>query len=163
MSCHVMSNISSALFDYLWCEPFQYFFVHNLVKRKHYTNVVYIIHITNDTLRININNHPCRAKQNTNNFCIVNFTILTQLCYYMTCLTLYIYKSFQLDTQYQHKVISQDNKIYTFFFSINYILSLEKIKNTKGVLRSRKSDHTMSKRKSQIDNKKLQHITQNWY
>ena len=55
-----------------------------------------------------------------------------------------------------HKTI----KIYAFFFSINYILSLEKIKNTKGVLRSRKSDHTMSKRKSQIDNKKLQHITQ---
>ena len=24
--------------------------------------------------------NPCRAKKNTNNFCIGNFTILTQLC-----------------------------------------------------------------------------------
>jgi len=40
-------------------------------------------------------------------------------------------------------------------------LSLEKINDTKGVLRSRKSDHTMSKRKKTNRQKNyLQNITQ---
>ena len=59
---------------------------------------------------------------------------------------LHIYQVFKHDTHYQHKIISQDNNIFTVFF---YILSLDKLNIPKvysDAINWTRTDHTMAKR-----------------